>query len=119
MKNVRHPLSRERLVTQTYGDSKVQDGFGNDTDVNRIVERFTRTGFMPKAQREPQYADVTDLQEDLTDLIAKQRETQNQIREVQQSIEDKKQKQRESDAIELQKLKETQAQPPEESTETQ
>lgn len=119
MTTIRKPRSRERLITQTSGDSKVQDGFGNDTDVNRIVERFTRTGIMPTATREGQYADVSGLQEDLTDLIAKQRQTQAEIRELEQSLQEEKQKQRESDAIELERLRQTQAQAPEDSTQTQ
>lgn len=118
MKTVRHPLSRERLITQTSGDSLVQAGFGNDTDVNRIIERFTRTGVLPTANSEPQYADVTGLQEDLTDLIQKQRDTHREIMEVQKSIEEQKQQKRDQDAIELENLKKQTAAPTD-STPTQ
>lgn len=48
-----------------------------ETDVNEIIHRFERTGFLPESDRVPQYGDVTGLQKDLTVLLA-EREYVNQ-----------------------------------------
>lgn len=70
---VRPRWCRERLMMDFGSESSVQQGFGEQTNINEIVKRFQRTGFMPP-QRQPVYADVVDLQGDLTELIERSRQ---------------------------------------------
>lgn len=42
---------------------------GNDTDVNKIIARFERTGILPQPTQQPAYADCTPFNRDLTELI--------------------------------------------------
>lgn len=67
--------SRTRYITHIPGDSKVDASQGNDTDINKVVERFTRTGELPP-QNPGQYIDCTDLQGDLTEMLEKARQVQ-------------------------------------------
>jgi len=87
MIHIRLPLSRERLITQVPGESMVNAGFGNETDVNAIVARFTRTGQLPPPTSTPQYADVTELQRDFTELVEESRELQAAIAEYQNTLD--------------------------------
>lgn len=70
---IRKPWERDRQITFNEMESKTDTSQGNSTDVNVIVERFARTGMLPPTTlpggREPQFADVTGLQKDLTTLI--------------------------------------------------
>lgn len=69
---VRQPYGpRVRQVMHNPYPSLAVDSAGNDTDINIIMSRFERTGILPPATTEPQYADVVDLQGDLTELHAK------------------------------------------------
>lgn len=43
--------------------------------MNNIIARYERTGQLPPSRQVPQYADVTGLQGDLTDLHNVARET--------------------------------------------
>lgn len=61
------------MVTQVHGESVVDAAAGNDTNVNHIMERFQRTGFLPPAAREGQFADVSNLG-DLTDTMVRTQE---------------------------------------------
>lgn len=72
---------RTRYVTHIYGESKVDASQGNDTDINQVVERFTRTGVLPEPTRPPQYIDCTDLQGDLTEMLEKARHVQQVAQE--------------------------------------
>lgn len=60
------PRVREIVINDE--PSNTQDSFGNDTDINTIMARFERTGILPPNTAEPQYADVVDLQGDLTEI---------------------------------------------------
>ena len=85
MKNLRKPSHRSRL-TKPMGDNpmKTDTSLGNDTDVNRIVERFARTGSLPEnpSTTEPQYGDITNLQGDLTELIEKGQQAKKSLQEL-------------------------------------
>lgn len=59
---------RIRQVMDNPYPSNTIDSAGNDTDVNIIMARFERTGILPPATVEPVYADVVDLQGDLTEI---------------------------------------------------
>jgi len=61
------PTSRSRYHTFPVGESKTRQAAKHQTDVNLIVARFQETGQLPPSNRQPQYADVSNLQEhDLT-----------------------------------------------------
>jgi len=79
---IRKQWERVRTPTIFTGETKVQATSGNDTDVNSIMARFTRTGQLPPATSEPQYADVTALQEDLTEILERGREAQATLDEI-------------------------------------
>lgn len=59
---------RVRQIVINDEPSNTQCSAGNDTDINVIMARFDRTGILPPAQVEPRYADVVDLQGDLTEI---------------------------------------------------
>lgn len=69
MPEIRNAYQRVRHISEFIGESRVQAGNGNDTDINRIMERFTRTGILPGETRQGQYADVTALQGDPQDIL--------------------------------------------------
>lgn len=66
-RRLRRPFSRERIQFHNVGVSKTQQSFKEECDVNRIIDRFSRTGALPLAGRTPYYDDVTALQIDLTE----------------------------------------------------
>lgn len=55
--------------------SDVQEGLANETDVYVIYERCLREGFMPEGNGPGQYGDVSDLNRDLTGLMAEAMDT--------------------------------------------
>lgn len=65
---IRNPYTRVRVQYQTLGESKTHQSHREAVDVNNIIARYERTGQLPPARVAPQYADVTGLQGDLTDL---------------------------------------------------
>lgn len=72
---IRKPWERHRVQVDASQDSVTDRSFGNDTDVNNIVARFSRTGELPNVGGEGQYADVTRLQGDLSQMICEARDT--------------------------------------------
>jgi len=81
---IRKPLSRVRQVTEIPGESRTDTQFGNETDVNKIVARFRRTGELPNSNvaGTGEYCDVTNLQGDLTEIIEKGREALEEINAI-------------------------------------
>lgn len=71
---VRKPFDRERLFTKFEGESRTQIADQTSCDVNMIMSRFQRTGVLPDGKGPGQYADVTELQNDITDAINKSRQ---------------------------------------------
>lgn len=60
-------------ATAVVGDSVTKQSFKDECDVNRIVARAQKTGFMPSGERQPQYGDfsnVPDYRESL-DIVMK------------------------------------------------
>jgi len=66
-------------------ESRTDTSHGNDTDINNIIARFERTGYLPPATEQPQYGDCTELQQDLTTLHNKMHDTLNEFNEFQQN----------------------------------
>lgn len=89
MYEVRHPFSRERLIVINEDEKLTQDDFGNETDINNIVERFTRTGIMPSGRGPGEYLDCTPLQGDLATAIVESREALEALSELQREMEEK------------------------------
>lgn len=99
-----------RVVREVEGESATDDSFGNDTDVNNIVERFTRTGILPPATKEAQYADVSGLQKDLTELINEANEAKARVEELAQEQQRAKRENEENETNELrERVKELEA----------
>lgn len=46
-----------------------------ESDINRIVQRYDATGMIPEGKGEGQFLDVTHLQENLTDMMNNSHET--------------------------------------------
>ena len=82
-------FERNRVQLDLEGQQKrVDDSHGNDTDVNKIVARFQRTGIMPPPSIQPIYDDVTALQGDLTEIIQKGREAAEELQTLQKAARD-------------------------------
>lgn len=70
---------RERVRCQTVfpsGIGRTVQSMRDETDINRIVDRYQRTGDMPPNPRglTPQYTDCSGLQGDLTEMHNEARE---------------------------------------------
>lgn len=89
---IRKPWERYRVPLDLEGQvNKTDTSFGNDTDVNKIVERFKRTGTfppIPPGQPEGQFADVSGLQQDLTEVLEKGRLAREELAKAQQKMAD-------------------------------
>lgn len=79
---IRNAYQTVRSITTILGESKVQATKGNDTDVNRIMERFTRTGVLPQPTKEAQYADVSEYG-DLQTILTRGKEAEQRLGELQ------------------------------------
>lgn len=84
---MRRPYDRLRVRSVQGGDTPTVQDPGNTTDVKEIVKKYHRTGMMPPG-KSGIYADVTNLQGDLTERLiwAKQvqEDAQREIAEIQQ-----------------------------------
>lgn len=111
MNTLRKPFHRTRSQLSFEGrESKTDTSFGNDTDVNNIVARFARTGQLPPPQGQPQYADVTGLQQDLTTIIQKGKDAQKELDKHQRENDKQKQKQNDENAKQAKEFKAFKAQ---------
>jgi hypothetical protein len=77
---MRHPFQRDRTITEISGESMTHQSHKDACDVNNIVRKFDNTGIIPVGNGPGQYADVTALQGDLTEM-------QNHSLEVTQAVE--------------------------------
>lgn len=50
--------------------SKTLQSHADACDINKIVDRYARTGALPPNLRQPTYGDVTQFQGDLTTLLS-------------------------------------------------
>lgn len=106
---IRKPWERERVYTDLGNNQSVTDrSGGNDTDVNKIVARFSRTGHLPPSNREPQYCDVTSLQGDLTDKLEAGRKAAEELRELQAKAKKEARERIKADREELEKFRQAQ-----------
>ena len=99
-----------RVQTPVAKESMTDTSFGNDTDINKIVERFARTGSLPEGPSiAPVYQDVTAMQGDLTDLIAQQKDAMEKLAAIQKEQADLEAAQREQDRKDLEQFREWKA----------
>lgn len=74
---VRHPLERPKLATHPEGESRTHQSMYDSTRIQTIYERFTRNGELPGSEERrarAQYADVSELNRDRTDLEVKRQD---------------------------------------------
>jgi len=110
---IRMPFERHRTITVTEGDSQTDTSFGNETNINNIIARFSRTGILPgSGDKQPQYEDVTHLQVGLTQLINDGNAAQARTSAARQALQKAKEELEKSEKQELentiQRLKEQQ-----------
>lgn len=81
VRRFRHPMSRHRLQVVVQDEGLVDQTHKESVDVNRIMNHYARTGVVPPDPRgrTPQYTDVSDLNRDLTGLIADSRKVQAEV----------------------------------------
>lgn len=76
-------FTRKRVTVDLTGQElRTDQSLGNDTNINNIVARFKRDGYLPPVETAPEYADVTDLQGDLTEIIEKGKAAQIALQEL-------------------------------------
>lgn len=66
--------ARQRVQANVSGPSKTQQSHKETVDINHIIRKFDRTGQLPPPTAEPQYADVSALNQYFGELIAKANE---------------------------------------------
>lgn len=59
---------RFRVQTVPEGETRTVQSHKDLTDINNIVARYQRTGYIPPARIEPQYGDVSELNKPLVEL---------------------------------------------------
>jgi len=101
---------RTRYTQPQGGESCTDRSFGNDTDINHIVERFARTGTMPEQPETLPFEDVTELQGDLTDLLDKAQKGIDAVEQLEKEKHQAQQAQDKKDAEELQQFRDFKAQ---------
>lgn len=90
---IRKPWHTGKAETIPFPEKgKTDASFGNDTDVNKIVARFARTGMLPEGQQ-GQYEDVTALQGDLAQMICDSRNALNELKTAKENAEKEKESQ--------------------------
>lgn len=109
---IRKPFQRVRYQVDVSGAESVVDrSFGNDTDVNKIVARFTRDPDGMPEQGEQQYGDVTGIQGDLDKLIDRSRAAAAEYAQAEKELEARQAEiiaQNAAKAAELEKLLQSQ-----------
>lgn len=73
---------RRRVQIDWVEESLTMQSFKDECDANRILANYMRTGQLPPSHRQGVYADVTNLQGDLTEKISAARATKSKAREA-------------------------------------
>lgn len=98
------PWQRKRVIVNLEGQKlQVDTSMGNDTDVNNIVARFARTGQLPANPNPPQYADVSGLQGDLTEMLQRGKDAAAELERAQATQAELHQQRLKDDAEKLAK----------------
>lgn len=91
------PPYHRHSVTLSAPESLTHQSHAESCDINTIIRQFDRTGLLPPATKQPQYGDVSELNRDLTELIAEADETQAKYLELREQVA-KQKAQAEADA---------------------
>lgn len=75
---IRGPFSRFRVRFNCVGESMTHQSHAESCDINRIIDRYDRTGQLPTGRVQGVYDDVTSLQVDLTDAVNRSREVRSE-----------------------------------------
>lgn len=81
--STRRHWERHRTPFVTEGESMTINSFKDETDINNIVGRYHRTGELPNAKIQPQYADVSGLQGDITETLARAETAAQELGDIQ------------------------------------
>lgn len=54
---------RNPVVLSDFGDGKVKPEFKKATDINEILNRYKKTGIIPKMYQQPLYGDFTSVED--------------------------------------------------------
>lgn len=109
----RKPMSRIAVqVDFSHEQSLTHQSHAETTDINNIIGRFARTGQLPPAQRQGQFADVTHLTKDLTTLYNDMQELSGRIRLAQKAVEEKRKADLAAESAELAELRKLKAEKP-------
>lgn len=73
---------RASSIAPVSGDSMTHQSHAESCDINNIIRQFDRTGVLPVPTRTPQYADVSNLNRDLTELMEESVETRQRYGEL-------------------------------------
>lgn len=95
---VRRPYHREAYSTVFTGESKTHASHHDACDINKIVAQYHRTNTLPAGKKPGVFADVTHLQEDLTNAINKSRETISRAQDNGRKIDAARKEQAKADA---------------------
>lgn len=112
---VRSPMSRLRVQAVPVGESLTLQSEASACDINEIIRRFDRDGFLPAARMEGQYGDVSELNGDFGELLAKSVAAMTAFNEAKAEFEKRKSAdakklmdEREADYVRLKALEEKQ-----------
>jgi len=64
------PGERLRVQAKPVGESKTIQADADACDINKIIARYEKTGFLPPVMKQGVYDDVSALNRDLTELVA-------------------------------------------------
>lgn len=84
--------ARYRVTFDPSGESMTQQNHCEAADVNKIIQRYERTGILPPAREKPVYADVTGLQGDFAQRIDESRSVIGKAKEFERDWHAKKAK---------------------------
>lgn len=90
--------NRLRIMTAIAGPSRTVQSHAASTDINAIVDRYTRTGDLPIRKQSPQYGDATpyqgkDLAEAFNDAEKQIQEVKTDLQKIEKHKNGQKQKQ--------------------------
>lgn len=84
---IRRPFDRVRCSIDEFDESRTAQSEKDETDINNIVKKFTRTKKLPEERAGAQYADVSGLNQDLTSLYNLQKQVMGDIARLQREQE--------------------------------
>lgn len=103
--NLDLPRVRDRVTFETEGPSRVDVSQADACEINSIVARFTRTGVLPVGRSDGQFADVSGLSGDRSELIARARDTFTDVAGKQAELKSAEEAAKAADQAETDKIR--------------